>query len=689
VRNVRIMLLTAVWLTCGGQRRPPERQMTSGQEDNVCPTGQSCGSSAPYCRDETATGTTGARLIKSLPYRVLSSGKYYLDKDLTSPSIAIAVLADDVSINLNGHSITYGTGALGKGASPIGEYGILICNTGNLLSEQLDSSYSSNGLCKAGGVSARNVTIERGSLIQSPNASQYYDPLNCPGSGVGNACSHHHESSASDVINAQYTSGITLRHLTLTWQNVDSDGAHLAWQLAGQGHKIECNTFHDKVTQINVRAYQRGIPINGTNARQADHPDLIRYNTLIGSPQSGIVAQAPGTVIEHNDINQGYYQFPPFTPEGKMYSNDYAIGACVKGGTVAYNYVHSVSGRGVGCIFAGDMGGMKIHHNFVRLIELDANGEYGPNGEKPGASWVGGCEINGGRGFESKESPNIQIYNNTFILSAGQCGAAGIVFVGFPCREVGCPASLDPFVVRDNTIQLENVAGVKKQPYAQAFACFLLNGSQGNYDNYFSPIAGNKCITDGDFVTTEGYGPGNHFVFQNDLFSRGEHPLSSGCGGSPESPCGFLMHWHGQQEPAPDELGFVFRDMTFSNDATSSFFGDGGTPLARSASVEWTYSVAVARSDDAAPVRSATVSVVDAHGRDAKCVTDGAGKCSVILVQTYISSEAGNASLRKENRNPQKVTITADGCRSLTYEFESKSSFEERELLDCSAPPHP
>ena len=82
-----------------------------------------------------------------------------------------------------------------------------------------------------------------------------------------------------------------------------------------------------------------------------------------------------------------------------------------------------------------------------------------------------------------------------------------------------------------------------------------------------------------------------------------------------------------------------------------------------------------------------TVNVVDSHGRDAKCVTDESGKCSVFLVQTYVSSEAGNATLRKETRNPQKVTISADGCRSLTYEFESKSAFEERKSLDCSVPP--
>jgi hypothetical protein len=682
-----ILALPASTLRLDFPRHPTVGSRVSAAQTDAenCPTGKPCGVTAPYCQDYSPPSTKGATIIRSLPYRITSSGRYFLNEDLTSSAIGIAVLADNVDINLNGRTLTYGATPSGTGVPSVGEYGVLACNTGNLASENLDASYATNGFCRSGGISARNVTIENGNIVQSPNASQFHDPSNCPGSGVAGGCAHHHESAASDIISAQYTSGLTVSHVTMTWQNADSDGIHMAWQLAGPGHRLECNAFHDKVTEINNRAYQRGTPISGQNDRLADHGDVVRYNSLTGSPQSGIVIEAPRSDISFNDINQGYYQFPPFTNQGRMYSNDYAIGACVRGGTIAYNYIHSVSGRGIGCIFGGDMAGMKVHHNYVKTIEQDANAEYGPNGAKPGAPWIGGCEINGGRGFESKESPNIQIYSNTFILSANRCGAAALVFVGFPCREAKCPSSLDPFIIRDNTIQLQNVAALKQQPYAQAFACFLFEDSQGNYDNYFSPIAGNRCITDGDFVTTEGYGPGNYFIFEKNVFSRGEHPLSSGCGGAAQSPCGFLMHWHGQEGPAPNELGFVFRDMLFNNGAKPSFFGDGGTPLARSARVEWTYGIAVVRSDNAAPIRGATVSAVDSRGENVQCATDESGQCSVSLVQTEVSSQAGNATLRTENRNPQKFTITAEGCRSLTYEVEVKNPLAERKSMDCSA----
>jgi hypothetical protein len=475
-----------------------------------------------------------------------------------------------------------------------------------------------------------------------------------------------------------------VKHVTLSWQNVDSDGIHMAWQQPGRGHTIECDTFNDKVTQINNRAYQRGIPINGQNANQADHPDVIRHNKLIGSPQSGIVAGAPGTTIEYNDINQGYYQFPPFTPQGRMYSNDYAIGACARGGTIAYNYIHSVSGRGIGCIFGGDMGGMAVHGNYVELIEQNVNGEYGPNGEKPGAPWIGGCEINGGRGFESKESPNIQLYDNTFILRAAECGAGGIVFAGYPCRETMCPTSSQPFVVHDNKIELINTSGRNSQPAGQVVACYLLDSSQGNYDGYFSPIRGDKCTTDGDFVTTDGYGPGNYFRFENTTYSIGGHPLATGCGGSPSSACGHLMHWHGQEGPTPNEFGFVFQDMALGGGAAISFSGDGGTPLARSAIVQWTYAVVIRKFGDASPIQGATVSVADSLGRNSDCITDLAGKCSLVLVQRYIASKAGDATLRTEEANPQTVTIQAHGCRVLNYSLIVTSAAQDSKTLTCT-----
>ena len=56
--------------------------------------------------------TKGARPIRSLPYGITAAGSYYLDSDLTSKGNGIYVLYKDgqpIDINLNGHTITYGT----------------------------------------------------------------------------------------------------------------------------------------------------------------------------------------------------------------------------------------------------------------------------------------------------------------------------------------------------------------------------------------------------------------------------------------------------------------------------------------------------------------------------------------------------------------------------------------------------
>ena len=666
----------------------------NGTSSGNCPTGQPCGATASYCQNYTPPSTSGATLISSLPYTVTASGNYYLDADLESTGNGISVKASNVDINLNGHTLTYGTVANGSGASQIGEYGVLACNTGNLNSEGLDASYGSNGQCENGGLSAGAITVENGTIVQSPNASQYYDPTNCPGSGPGSGCHHDHSTVASDVINVQYSYGLTVKHITLTWQSVDSDGIHANWQTTGAGHDIECNTFNDEVTQLNNRAYPRGMAVDLQNPGSSSSATTVEYNTILGTPQNAIDGGTAGTVIQKNDINQGFYQGPPFTSELRMYTNDYAIGpggntadGCPLSGVIAYNYVHSVAGRGIGCVFERDLNGLSIHDNYVSTTETVENAEYGPNGNSPGATWVSACQGGGGRGFEAKESLGINLYNNTFILSVGACGGVGIVFVEFPCGDFTCPApASQSFDVHDNTIQINNDSGSSILANSMDTACYSFDTVQGNYSNYFStPFLQNKCTSDGDYVVTDGYDPGDYLTFLSETYTMGPHPLASGCGGVPSAGCGHMMHWAGVTSPPADELGFVFQDLTFANGAGPSFEGDpfGGSPLARSATVEWTYTPTVLSSATAAPILGATVSAIDAGGSTTTCTTDGAGQCSLVLRQEVITSPAGNATLTTTNEDPSAVTITATGCSTLNYNLTITATTSDSRTVTC------
>jgi hypothetical protein len=366
-----------------------------------------------------------------------------------------------------------------------------------------------------------------------------------------------------------------------------------------------------------------------------------------------------------------------------MYSNDYALGVCIPAGKVQYNYVHSVNGRGIGCIFGGDQNNESINNNYITAGELAVNGEYGPNGSINGGTWVGGCEIDGGRGFETKESLAIQLLNNTLIANVSQCGAGGIVFTSFPCVDTTCPGSAShPFNFHDNTIQIVNTSGSTTLSTPQDAACYVFDTAQGNYSNYFSPFLRDRCTSDGDYVTTDGYSPGDYFNFVSPSYSFGSHPLSSGCGGGTRSSCGHMMHWQGQQGP-PSELGFVFQDVMTGGGAAVNFAGDDGTPMARSATVEWTYTVTVHSSATSAAVSGATVSATDAGGNKASCTTNSSGVCSLALNQESVSSPSGSATLTTRNLNPHSVTISATSCTTLSYSLAISGTTNETRTLAC------
>jgi len=649
-----------------------------------CPTGQPCGATAPFCQNYTPPSTSGATAITSLPFKITSSGNYFLNADLSSTGVGIAVLADNVDINLNGHTLTYGTTPNGKGASQIGEYGILMCNTGNIGSEGLDSSYGSNGFCAGGGLSASSVTIENGTLTESPNASSYYDPHNCPGSGVNNGCAHPHDTIASHAVNFSFDHGVTVRHLTINVSTVDAKGIQYQWQQPGAGHDIECNTINDQVLQLNQRSEAYAVIWSG-NDGGGTGPDTVQYNTVLGSPQNGIAlgvgsTEVSGSMVQNNDINVGYYQFPPFTPFGEMYSNDYALSGCVSAGDVSFNYVHSVSSRGIGCIFGGIQNNAAIHDNYVATTEQTVNAEYSSAGATAGAAWPNpaACEIEGGRGFESKASPFMQIYNNTFVLSQSNCGASALVFVDYPCDiEAGNPScsASSSFNVHDNTIVMQNTSGSASLASGQPLACYLFEFVEGNFGGYFTtPFTRDNCTTDGEYINSDGFDPGNDLSWVGGTFTLGSHPLASPDGG-------LLLRWQGQQTPPADETGYVIQDFTFTNGAGLTFEQDG-TLLARGATVRWTYTPTVVSSSSGNPVSGALVSVVDAGNLPTTCTTDSQGQCSVVLRQETVTSKAGQA-LATNSMNPNAVTITAASCTALAYNLTITGTTSDTRTLTC------
>jgi hypothetical protein len=667
-----------------------------------CPTGQPCGALAAYCQSYTPPSTSSATAITSLPAVICpttsscgpsgttsyhnsgSPQQFYLTGNLSSTGIGISFLTGNVDINLNGYTLTYGTVPNGSGASQIGEYGFLDCINSSLNAQSLDASYATNGYCISSTFAGSNITIENGSIVESTNASSYYDPLNCPGSGTGSgssgACGHHHETIASHVINAQYMGGLIVRHLNITWSTVDANAVNADYSTNTNPDVVECNTFNDEVTQLNIRAFQMGNSVQHLEAANTPATMKIQYNTMLGTPQTAIYENEPGAVVQYNDIQPYYYQGPPYTSQLETYSNDYALWDCSNGGVAQYNYIHGQAGRGMTCINTGsgvDIGQAIFENNYVSLGEYSTNGEYGPNGSVNGGTWLGGCEIDGGRGFEGKQSYNGLLENNTLIVNegTGSCGGGGIVFTNYVSGDVPSTAP-NPWVVSGNKVQIVNTSGSNVGGSGPS-ACYVFDTAQGNIGSpgpFFQPFVNENCVSDGNFAHSVAFGQSDYFQWTNPTYKVGPNPFTTQCGefDTGTANCGLLIYWNGEGTPPPsDELGYTWTNLTLQNSACptlSACLKQFGTTFARSGTLYWSYTPTVKGAVSGNPVSGVTVAVTsDGIGSsyNPSCTTNGSGQCTISLRYQLSSSPSGSA-LTVTNGNPSVLSFTGGGCTTLT-----------------------
>jgi hypothetical protein len=646
-----------------------------------CPTGQPCGASAAYCQSYSAPSTSGATPINALPYKITSPGNYYLASDLSSPGVGIAVLTSSgaVDVNLNGHTLTFGTaGTNGSGA--IGAYGILMCNTAGVSTYYLDQSYGSNGYCLNGATSSSNVTVENGTILQSPNAPQYYDPNNCPGSGVSSGCANPHPSASSHAIASYGNSNLTVSHVTLTWQNVSSDGIHQDW--TNGGNVYECDTFNDMVYQINARSFMEGTSIGSWNSGYATKAETIRYNSVIGGPQNGIVVGVSGSTVEYNDISLGHYQLPPYQATQRAYTNDYAIGSCPPGGSVSYNYIHNVNGRGIGCVDIGTGNQLQVSGNYVISSEENVNGEYGPNGATPGGTWAGGCELEGARGIEFRSTNGVELSGNTVSINSNHCGGAPLRWYSAPCAtDISCSGNAS-FNVHNNVLYANNTSGSSTgNGNGDPVVCYFFGTFAGQTSGFLStPITDDSCTSDGDFAASD-WDMAQGVTFVSATFARGSHPITPG--GTSLPTAGHLVNWGGGAVGSgspPNENGWAFQDMSYQNGESEA--ENISTPsLAHSATISWSYTLTVL-SSKGGPLSGASVSITDAQNSNRTGITNSSGQVTFVLVDHVYQNTAGSSGTRV-NHNPNTVTIGASGCSSTTYGISITSTTADSKTLTC------
>ena len=334
----------------------------------------------------TGTGGTGTPTGTALTAckNLTASGTYYLASDVSSAGTCFALGASNITINLNGHTITYGTGG---GTAPTPAISACAGWYTSLTASQ----------CLGGG---GNLTVYGGNIVEAANAAPF---------------SHIFWMGQGDGAGGGY-----IHDLNVTFQSVGSQFFH--GEVDGGGYKIQNNVVNDNVTNIQqpgqsplgARAAFQGYVIHtdeegtGTPA-----PDDISGNTFNGSAQGGVADGVANSQIYNNIIKLTSY-----------YSNDYGVLVAMNGQNVHDN---TITGRGRG--LDGESSGFILNHNTVNVAEEANNSEYN------------GCELDGTYGIRVKNydwpnstetgtspSTNFQITNNTITTPATVCPATAIDF---------------------------------------------------------------------------------------------------------------------------------------------------------------------------------------------------------------------------------------------------------------------
>ena len=282
---------------------------------------------------------------------------YVLQDDVSSPGTCFSIQGSFITLNLNGHTVTYNTGD-----QIYARYAIVGINCWD---PDLSNGKANGNPC---GGKFNNLTVFGGTLTE----------------GNGTAAKYAHVIR----LGQNMSGGPTIYDTTFNFHSNSAKGINiqLTSNATGLGPIIHDNIFNDGVTQIVNRHQQDGAIISilgcGTNVGLYK-PGL--QHTLIGGPQSGIRDQCNGAEVDHNTIKTG-------NPKGMQsggvcnrtlgcqYTNDFGILAWGRNSNIHDNTLTLQEGRGIQLSGGGHErpgGGSLVQNNTITTAtELENNAEY-------------------------------------------------------------------------------------------------------------------------------------------------------------------------------------------------------------------------------------------------------------------------------------------------------------------------
>jgi hypothetical protein len=305
---------------------------------------------------------------------LLKSGSFYLTTDVSSPGTCFFIDASGITLNLNGHTITYATVTNAK-PTP----GIVLA----------DPWYMA--LAKSGTTSTHGgFVIYGGSILEGAAGA-------AGSSGI-------HVGQSGGLSPAPVVHDLTITTTSTDASPIKGDISLSGWQI--YANKL---SYTSKVTSS--RQQMLGYAIWLANQEQAPGliPDTITGNSILSAPQGGIRDTHQNATIHGNDITFNSY-----------YTNDFCIDSPADGQVIDQNICHPVSGRGL----HANANNITLSNNAITVQELSQNAEYG------------GCELGGAYGiqveFDSSFTPasptGIKLLGNIITAVAGNCPAVGMRF---------------------------------------------------------------------------------------------------------------------------------------------------------------------------------------------------------------------------------------------------------------------
>jgi hypothetical protein len=307
-----------------------------------------------------------------------------LANDVSSAGTCFAIDANNITLNLNGHTITYGTGG-GTAPTPAIEG---------------HDCWSTTNPANAGpcGSAHGGLEVYGGSIVQSANAAPF---------------SHVFSFGQGTFSSAPY-----VHDITATFQNTGAQFYQSSYIPVGA--KIENNTIYDNVTNIqksgqgmlSARAAFQGQAIYiGQNNQNPGSGDLIENNKIVGSPQGGVRTVNQHSTISGNDISMN-----------ATYANDFCADIPADYTTVTNNNCHPKSGRG----FHINSNNVTVSNNIINVTELSQDAEYG--GCEGGGTY--GVQLEFDNSFLPAPPVGVQVTGNTITATSTGCQAIGLRVTG-------------------------------------------------------------------------------------------------------------------------------------------------------------------------------------------------------------------------------------------------------------------